>query len=350
VGGLTIYNAGEATAYRLTDELRRGMEGRTYRAEQIGEDGGVLPVALKVLTPESWLGREVDPGVMLRKWRSQMHVLRSFNHEGLAPVQVAFPVSAWPAEETETPEDWLGVPAFVMAWIEGHALDDWSQGVGDPVRRVDILQLAAEGIDAFHRQTGHVHCDLKPANIMVDSGERTRIVDFGLVRAAERLSTGSILAGTPGYHDPHVLETREYTPASDIFSFAGVIFHQLTGDHPVQNRTPARTREALRAAGFDEIGPLLAYALSPDPELRPPVAGAAELLDRALAGIVPAATAPLPFRPVSSPESAPTIRVSPERVTGESLGRTIVLRILTPALVVTVLTVMAVLLLRSLNS
>jgi hypothetical protein len=93
---IQIYNEGEATTYDLIEEIRGGQEGRTWRARQIGPAGRALAVAVKILARDSWLGQEVDPEEMLRKWRGQMQVMRNFGHRGFAPVQVAFPIGAPP--------------------------------------------------------------------------------------------------------------------------------------------------------------------------------------------------------------------------------------------------------------
>ncbi len=354
---IRIYNAGEATVYYLLEEVRPGgMEGRTWRAQQVGPDGRALDVAVKVLTRDSWLGREVDPTEMLRRWRGQMQVMRSFGHRGFAPVQVAFPISAPPDDSTAIPDWMLGAPAFVMTWIDGVSLDEWSAGVADPLRRLQVLEICANGLDEFHRVTGHVHRDLKPANIMVEH-EVARIVDYGLIRSLDHLRGQSTLAGTRAYMDPALLEGGEYSAATDLFSFAGIILHQLTLTHPIPGRLAPEIQGDLMRAELDRVAALIAYSLSPKPVNRPEVDGAADLLDRVISLMRPS-----PVRVTRSPRRAPSIAgVSPSDASTRSLirpspepagdlSRLVVSRILTPAFVAGFLTVLIVLLVRLLTN
>lgn len=301
-----IYDPGEATAYTLLGEVgERGMEGRTFRAEQVGL--ARLPVAVKVLTPDSYPG-DGDPAAVLAKWRGQLQLVRSFNHEGFAAVQVAFPIAAWPGRETATPPELVGVPAFVMSWIDGQNLDSWSRTASDPLARVAVLRLSAAALDAFHRHAKSVHGDLKPANIMVQDG-KTRVIDFGLVRAAERMGEMSVLAGSYAYLDPSVRQSRTFSAAVDVYAFAAIIYKQLTRDVPNPAREAPRVRADLNEKGFGAVAEMLGFALSPHPHLRPQLDGAADLVDRVVRLLEAPAPRPVfPVRPIATdPHDAPTV-------------------------------------------
>lgn len=343
----TVYNAGEETAYHLRDELSHGAEGKTWRADQEGPDGSILPVAVKILGDE-WLGQRVDATDMLRKWRGQMHVLRNFNHEGFAAVQVAFAIAPYPHDESRTPVDLIGAPAFVMGWVEGEDLHVWSRKIGDPTRRVEVLALAAQGLDAFHTRTQHVHRDIKPRNIMVEH-ERSRMVDFGLIRATAPAVTSSGFPGTPGYRDPAVVDVRAYTSASDVYSFAGVIYHQLTARNPAEYPNPDHIRRELSHVGFDGAGTILASALSPDPSARLAVNGAAELLDQVLATLRPVQPQSKTSKWRRSNDEATTIAQPIDEVVDEAWAP-IAMRIAATVAIVAALTVMAVIALQAFSS
>ncbi len=354
--GIKVYNEGEATAYDLLEEIRPGMEGRTWRARQVGPDGRTLNVAVKILTRDSWLGREVDPDEMLRRWRGQMQVMRSFGHRGFAPVQVAFPISAPPGETDAMPEWMRGAPAFVMTWIEGVTLDTWSAGVANPLQRLRALEICANGLDEFHRVTGHVHRDLKPSNIMVEDGV-ARIVDYGLIRSLDHVRSQSTLAGSLPYMDPALLDGCEYSTATDLFSFAGVILYQLTLTHPIPGRLSPEIQGDLIRVKADRAAALVAYSLSPKPAKRPQVAGASDLLERVIELMTPPparVTKPSAFTPFPADASAPNTTAGALATSSSEPAvdrlRDVVSKILTSALGAGIITVLIVLFVRLLTS
>ncbi len=362
---LGIHNPGEATSYELVKELHRGGEGRTWKARQIGPGGPPLTVAVKILTPDTYLGSAVDPAVVLRRWRGQMQVMRNFGHEGFASVQVAFAVSASPLKGFETPDWMLGRPAFVMEWVDGVALSEWSRRISDPTDRLEVLAPCASGLDAFHHQTKHVHRDLKPSNVVV-AGGRGRIIDFGLVRSVAQLRSRSGAAGSPGYLAPELAEGAEYTPQTDLYAFAGILFHQLLLRHPPDGDEPAgHVWALLRAAGFHHAGEVLGEALHRDPAMRPAGLTATALLERTMRfeqrAPVSIPIGELETRSVQPPRAPPseastvvhrlrrpgpaTTRVAPTEVVPT---RAVVIRILSVIALSTTITTLIFLLLRTL--
>jgi serine/threonine protein kinase len=242
----------------------------------------------------------------------------------------------------------LRAPAFVIAWIEGVTLDEWSAQVADPLERLRALQVCAEGLDDFHRVTGHVHRDLKPSNIMVQDGV-ARIVDYGLIRSLDYLRTHSAVTGYVLYMDPALFEGAEYSTVTDLFSFAGVILYQLTLKHPVPGRLAPKIQGELINGGFQRVAHLIAYSLSPDPAYRPKVDGAADLLAKAISLMRPAPHRRIPIAVTLPPRDAVTVPAFPpasEPV--EDLQTVAWSRIVVPMLVTGTLTVLIVLLLRSL--
>ena len=84
------------------------------------------------------------------------------------------------------------------------------------------IQLA-EGLAAAHKE-GILHCDFKPANVIVEQlgkNERAVITDFGLARALGREE--SIGAGTPFYMAPELREGKPPSVRTDIYAFGKVL-------------------------------------------------------------------------------------------------------------------------------
>lgn len=105
----------------------------------------------------------------------------------------------------------------------------------------DILRILAGDIASalnHAHQSGVVHCDLKPANILLRNDGHAVVGDFGIARAyrtageADGSSGGSIL-GTPQYMAPEQRDpAAPLTPAADIYAYGVMIYRLLTGSFP----------------------------------------------------------------------------------------------------------------------
>jgi hypothetical protein len=141
------------------------------------------------------------------------------------------------------------------------------------------------GLVAVH-EAGIVHRDLTPQNILRFSGGRLAITDFGL--SIDRPGLTTIVAGTPNYIAPEVLDGGKVSYASDVWQL-GVILHELLyGRRPKwgvasEGREVVRVAEAAPGVPGGTLFDLCAACLHADPAQRPANAGAVarELLAKA---------------------------------------------------------------------
>ena len=101
--------------------------------------------------------------------------------------------------------------------------------------RLRLALGAACGMCYLHNCTPPViHRDLKSANLMVDASFRVKVGDFNLSRvtAANRATGNSVSTSvnlhSPRWSAPEVLDTGDYSKASDVYSFGIVLWEILT--------------------------------------------------------------------------------------------------------------------------
>ena len=96
----------------------------------------------------------------------------------------------------------------------------------------DLFGQLAAGLNALH-EAGILHCDLKPANVLIEYGGRVVILDFGLAhRILNSGGSATVLACTPDYAAPDQLSNCEIGEAADWYSLGVMLYEAMTGQLP----------------------------------------------------------------------------------------------------------------------
>jgi eukaryotic-like serine/threonine-protein kinase len=164
-------------------------------------------------------------------------------------------------------EESTQTPYLVMEYVEGTPLDRVLEKGTLPLSRASMWAgQAAEALEAAHNR-GIIHGDVKPANILITSGGKVKLMDFGMARVARGDGRDSSLAGTPAYWCPEQIMGRPQDARSDIFSLGVVLYEMVTGTRPfdaeslqgICNRvlsstpnTPSHLQASI-PAGFDDV-------------------------------------------------------------------------------------------------
>jgi hypothetical protein len=139
-----------------------------------------------------------------------------------------------------------------------------------------------------------IHCDIKPANLILPPGSRVPVlVDFGgaaCVQAGAQPTVRLERYGTPGYAAPEQYQGRS-SPKSDIYGLAATLYYLLTADDP--------SAHPLHFPALPTFAPVIASALAPalatNPDERPEArVFGARLRELAENYVVPAPAAPVP--------------------------------------------------------
>lgn len=213
IGSKMLSFLGQESCLDEADLVGVGPNGRVYR---VNLDNGMTVAVKKIDAVES---HEVMSASVKRQIQEELEVTGRVRHINLVALQAY----------VRQPNAHL----LVYDLISNGNLDDALKKINDnqlqlswPMRH-KIAVGTIVGLEYLHFRCNPrvVHCDLKPANILLDGEFEPHLVDFGLGKLMPN-------SGAPGYVAPECYPTCRYTDKSDVFSFGVVLAVLLTGKEP----------------------------------------------------------------------------------------------------------------------
>ncbi|KRB72449.1 hypothetical protein ASE03_23325 [Kitasatospora sp. Root187] len=263
-------------------------------------------VAVKVLHPAL-----LEDALFAERFRREARLLAALSHSGI--------VDVYDYGEGDPGSDQQRA-YIVMELIDGQPLHEIlaAEGAMPPSRALALVAQTLDALDAAHRRDV-VHRDLKPSNLMLRSGDRVTVTDFGIARstASTKITASHAVLGTALYMAPEQAEGGATTPLSDLYSVGVVCYELLTGQPPFTGETVLEIvlkhiREpAPQLPGLfpQVVRDFVATALAKQPEDRYPDAAAMAAAARAALRGGPAtlpSTVPVPVVvPVAEPVVPP---------------------------------------------
>jgi serine/threonine-protein kinase len=209
------------------------------------------PVALKLMHPE-YAGNKS----FVERFRREAQAAASINDPRIVSIY------DWGSDE--------GTYFIVMEYVEGNTLSEIIRSSG-PLDIASAVKIAADVCGGLHLAHGKgiVHRDIKPANIALTVNGQTKVMDFGIARAAsdgtEHVTQTGMVIGTASYFSPEQAQGRPVDARSDVYSVGVVLYEMLTGVVPFKGDSPVAV--AYKHVTEDPIPPReLASDLSPELE------------------------------------------------------------------------------------
>ena len=247
--------------YLLQKHVGTGGMGKVYQAWQISLD---RPVAVKALLKS----RQYDAATVER-FLQEGRVLAKLRHPHIVGVQGCgrFPGGGY---------------FLVMDWIDGQDLAQHLQAGPWEISAAARLTCTVAQTLEFAHQHGVIHCDLKPANLLLDKAGQVFVSDFGLAHLLQADVPTLPAGGTWSYLAPEQATGETLTPAVDVYGLGGLLYHLLSGNPPrTSTQSLNITPHPLPSTTPTQLSNLCFRCLSFSPSLRPPTAQAVadELLD-----------------------------------------------------------------------
>ena len=248
--------APKSERYRIVSFLGRGATSLVYKAVDLQKN---MQVALKTIRFQ-----EQDE---IYRIKQEFRFFRDFYHQNLV---LFYDLHV---------EDHICF--FTMEFVEG--VDFISFASGDPARLRDGFGQLVHAINAVH-ESGRLHRDLKPGNIVAEPSGRVVLLDFGLAYEAHGSFRGETqwLGGTPAYMAPELTRGEAATQASDLYGMGVILYEGLTGRLPYPETAPVQRHEAqktppphplaLRPEAPADLAQLALRLLAFDPADRPTLA------------------------------------------------------------------------------
>ncbi|MGB7922801.1 MAG: protein kinase [Pyrinomonadaceae bacterium] len=239
----------------ITSESLTGKDLGNYKVESLLGSGGMGDV---YLARELKLNRKVALKILPRhfvadaeradRFKREAQALSALNHPNLITI---YEVGAFG-----------GLDFIAMEFVEGQTLRSI---IGSGLKLKDSLSIAAqvaEALAAAH-QSGIIHRDIKPDNIMVRRDGYVKLLDFGLAKLTEAhagtdaaKTQAGVAMGTLAYMSPEQASGEAIDYRTDIWSLGVVLYEMVTGRKPFDGRDRRAIVNAILSSGTNPVSDL----------------------------------------------------------------------------------------------
>lgn len=199
--------------YKVLEKLGGGGMSNVYLAEDT-----ILnrKVAIKAITISHGEKEET-----IKRFEREVHNLTQLSHENIVKV----------FDVTENESSFF----IVMEYIEGPTLSEFIQA-HSPLEIDTVMNFTNQILDGIKHahDTGIVHRDIKPQNILIEKDKTLKILDFGIAKALSETTitqTNHVL-GTVQYLSPEQARGEATDSGTDIYSIGVVLYEMLVGKPP----------------------------------------------------------------------------------------------------------------------
>jgi eukaryotic-like serine/threonine-protein kinase len=241
-------------AWTLHEKIGEGGMGTVYRA--LRSDGQFQQtVAIKFLSGFS-------TAAAAERLVAERHTLAALEHPNIARL-----IDGGTAADAK--------PYIVMDFVDGLDIGAHCRNVQANLKDIVGLMVSVVEAVAYAHQKLILHCDLKPANILVDRQHRVKLLDFGIAEIVSRADANKVAGEaqlpresvfTPRYASPEQRARQPLSTATDIYSL-GIVLRELV--EAISPTTPITSiASPKKSLGMREVSAIINRATQLDSRAR----------------------------------------------------------------------------------
>ncbi|MBN1757888.1 MAG: serine/threonine protein kinase [Chitinispirillaceae bacterium] len=250
---MPTYFAGLQHNDPVPDQEKPKTLGSGFVTSVLGEGGAA--VVYEIWNPKLEIHRAVKlwrPNVSekdLQRFETEIKITSKLDHPNIV--------------EIHTVGEWNGLPFIEMERIDGMSLQQMikANGAIPPAVALAIMIYICRGLHYAHqeefslygrRRKGVIHCDIKPANIMITRNGVVKLMDFGIANPTNvSLHTdANKVTGSLQYMAPEQIRSRQVDARTDIYSAGVVLYEMLSGTRAFPSKQLLEVIEKRKANDY----------------------------------------------------------------------------------------------------
>lgn len=208
--------------FEILGRIARGGMAEIYLAREWDDAGKARHLVIKRVLPEMQ-----DSPELLKMFLEEGEIAVRLYHQNICHVYECGEIES----KTFMALEWVWGPQLQHALERMAARDSC---IPWPIA-VEIVAQVAAALHYVHHAKGVggrplniIHRDVSPHNVIVSWGGAVKLLDFGIAKTSQDITTGGAAVGKYGYMSPEQAQSQKIDPRSDIFALGIVLFEALT--------------------------------------------------------------------------------------------------------------------------